>query len=195
MIEGKELLARISNNDEFAFMAFFDLYSKKVYQFIFKFIKEKSESEDLTQIVFIKLWEKRGMLNKVESVNGFVFTIAHRIVIDHFRLVQTKNKNLISNEYENDESSTTLTAEDLINKHEFEKIYNKAIDSLPPKRKAIFILSRHEGLTNKQIAERLDISVKTVENQMTSALLFLKDYFKQSDFILFIVFSIFYLME
>ena len=195
MIEGKDLFARISENDEFAFMTFFDLYSKKVYQFIYKFIKEKSETEDLTQIVFIKLWEKRAALKNVESVNGYVFTVAHRIVIDHFRLVQTKNKNLVSNEYESDESSTTLSAEDLLNKHEFEKIYNKAIDSLPPKRKEIFILSRHEGLTNKQIADRLDISVKTVENQMTSALFFLKDYFKQSDFILFIVFSIFYLME
>jgi RNA polymerase sigma-70 factor (ECF subfamily) len=192
MVEVNELLARISNNDEIAFMTFFDLYYKKVYLFIFKFIKEKTESEDLAQIVFIKIWEKRIYLQEVKSINGYVFSIAHRIVIDHYRLSKTKNNNLTSNLPYDETSATTLTSEDLLRKHEFETIYNHALDSLPPKRKEIFILSRHEGLTNKQIADKMCISVKTVENQMTSALYFLKDCFKQSDFFLFIFFCIFY---
>ena len=192
MIEENDLLLRISNNDEGAFMSFFDLYYKKVYHFIFKFIKEKTESEDLAQIVFIKIWEKRAILMKVESIDGFLFTIAHRIVIDHFRLVKTKNQKRTSTEVYDETLTTTVSSDDLLKRHEFEQIYNKAIDALPPKRKEIFVLSRHEGLTNKQIADKMGISVKTVENQMTSALFFLKDCFKKSDFILFIIFCIIY---
>jgi len=192
MTEENDLLLRISNDDEAAFMSFFDLYFKKVYKFIFKFIKEKTESEDLTQIVFIKIWEKRFFLQEVKSINGYVFSIAHRIVIDHFRLSRTKNNNITSSLSYDESSETKLTSEDLLRKHEFEKVYNNALDSLPPKRKEIFILSRHEGLTNNQIALKLGISVKTVENQMTSALSFLKECFKQSDFILFIIFCIIY---
>ena len=190
MAEVNELLARISDNDEIAFMSFFDLYLKRVYNFIFKFIKDKKESEDLTQIVFIKLWEKRGMLKNITSVDGFIFTMAHRVVIDYFRLTKSKHKINLENGYSGDSKSSSLTSEDFINRHEFELIYNKALALLPPKRKEVFILSRHEGLSNKQISERLNISIKTVENQMTSALFSLKEYFKQSDLIFFIVFSI-----
>lgn len=193
MTEEPDLFSRISDNDEKAFMSFFDSYFFKVYQFIFKFIKEKTESEDLAQIVFIKIWEKRTFLKEVKSVDGYVFTIAHRIVIDHFRLSSTKNNNLITNLNNNETSTSTLTSDDLLKSHEFEKIYNNAIDSLPPKRKEIFILSRHFGFSNKQIADRLGISVKTVENQMTSALFYLKNCFIQADFFLFIIFCIIYL--
>jgi len=192
MVENNDLLLRISNNDELAFMSFFDLYFKKVYNFVFRFIKEKTESEDIAQIVFIKIWEKRFILNEVKSIDGFVFTIAHRLVIDHFRLNKTKSKIQTTNEEYNQSSASTLTSEDLVRIHEFEKIYNQAIDNLPPKRKEIFLLSRHEGLTNKQIAEKLGVSLKTVENQMTSALFFLKDCFKKSDLILFLLFYIIY---
>jgi len=195
MTEENDLFQRISNSDEVAFMSFFDLYFKKLYQFIFKFIKEKTESEDLTQIVFIKIWEKRALLKEVKSIDGFVFTVAHRLVIDHFRLSKTKNNNLTSNEGYNETSASTLTSEDLTQMHEFEKVYNNALNELPPKRKEIFLLSRHEGLTNNQIAHKLGISVKTVENQMTSALFFFKKCFKQSDFILFIIFCIIYSQE
>lgn len=190
MIEEKELLLRISNDDELAFMSFFDLYHKRIYQFIFKFIKEITESEDLTQIVFIKLWEKRAMLGTINSVDGFVFTISHRIVIDYFRNKHSKFKKNIQVENPNDEQISTLSSEDLIKRHEFELIYNKALDLLPKKRKEVFVLSRHEGLTNKEISERLNISVKTVENQMTSALFSLKNYLKQFDFISLIFFII-----
>jgi RNA polymerase sigma-70 factor (ECF subfamily) len=192
MIEENDLLLRISNNDEKAFMSFFDLYFNKVYQFIFKFIKEKTESEDLAQIVFIKIWEKRVILKDVQSINGYVFTIAHRIVIDHFRLSSTKNNILTANQPYDETSSSHLTSDDLLKSHEFEKIYNKALKALPAKRKVIFILSRHEGLSNQQIADKLGISVKTVENQMTSALFYLKNCFRQSDFFLFIIFCIIY---
>ena len=191
MYNENELLERISNADESAFRQFFDLYVYKVYQFINKFIKDKAESEDITQIVFIKIWDKRSTLNTVKSIDGFVFTVAYRLVIDHFRSSDAKFQKNITYPFFNDDYQSSLTAEDSINKHHFESIYEKALEELPPKRKEIFSLSRHEGLTNKQISERLQISVKTVENQMTAAISSLRDFFNKSDFIIFIVFGIF----
>jgi len=190
MIEEKDLLLRISNNDELAFMSFFDLYHKRIFNFIFKFLKDITESEDLTQIIFIKIWEKRALMSTINSVDGFIFTVAHRIVIDYFRSKNTKHKKNIQFDHPNDEQISTLSSDDLMKRHEFELIYNKAIDLLPKKRKEVFVLSKHEGLSNKEIAKRLNISVKTVENQMTSALFSLKNYLKQFDFISLIFFII-----
>ena len=191
MSQEKELLVKISNADETAYRQFFEMYVNKVYQFIFRFIKEKTEAEDITQIVFIKIWDKRDTFNTIKSLDGFVFTVTYRLVIDHFRSSSVKFQKNFNHQFLSDEYKSSLTAEDSINKHHLESIYQKALEMLPPKRKEIFILSRHEGLNNKQIAERLQISVKTVENQMTAAITSLRDFFIKSDFFIFIVFGIF----
>jgi RNA polymerase sigma-70 factor (ECF subfamily) len=79
--------------------------------------------------------------------------------------------------------TTDLTADAIINKHEFESVYEVALQSLTPKRRTIFVLSRHEGLSNKEIASRLNVSVKTVENQMTASLSILREFFSRRDLV------------
>jgi RNA polymerase sigma-70 factor (ECF subfamily) len=190
MLKNKELLNRIYHADENAFKQFFESNVSIVYRFINKFIKDKAESEDITQLVFIKIWDKRASILSINSIDAYLFTIAHRLVIDYFRSNASKFKKNTDNPYLNDSFSSTYTAEDSLNKHEFDSIYEKAIQRLSPKRREIYILSRHEGLSNKEIAERLQISVKTVENQMTAALSSLKSFLSQSELgILFIFFT------
>lgn len=195
MTNEKELLLLISSSDEKAFMRLFDLYAKKVYEFINNLLKNPTESEDLTQVVFIKIWEKRATLKEVNYIGGYLFTIAHRTAIDYFRSSRGKHAQLIdyTNTYESVKHENTT--EDYLNKHEFEQIYNEGLSTLPPKRKEIFILSRHKGFTNKEIAEKLSISVKTVENQMTSALFYLKSHFKKHDIDCFVLVSVFLFFE
>lgn len=196
MLNEQDLLDRISNSDETAFMSFFELYVNRVYLFINKLLKDKTESEDLTQVVFMKIWEKRSGLKEVNSISGYVFTIANRTVIDYFRSSRNKQQKLVDNNAnDHDDTISHNSAEDALNKHEFEQIYAAGLSSLPTKRREIFILSRHEGLSNKEIAEKLGISVKTVENQMTSALSFLKQHFQKHDLGSFLVFLIILLFE
>jgi len=65
-----------------------------VYKFTFKYVKDKAESEDITQLVFIKIWEKKVDLSAIKSLDAFVFTIAYRQILDYFRSNEAKFKRI-----------------------------------------------------------------------------------------------------
>lgn len=182
MVE-KDLLARLKNADEEAFTQIFEMYVKKVYQFVLSYNKEKTEAEDITQNVFIKIWEKKLSINIDKSFEGFIFTIAYRLVIDYFRKNSVHFHRTTIIGLAEESIASQVNSDDLLKRHNLESLYEKALQSLTAKRKEIFLLSRHNGLSNKQIAEQLGISIKTVENQMTAALSSLKAFFSASDLI------------
>ncbi len=191
----KLLLEKIKQNDTKAFREIFNLYIGKIYSFICRYVKDKHEAEDLTQIVFQKLWENKASINLNKSFDGFIFTIAYHIIIDYIRQTTAK-KNINTVEIMLDATFITdLSADDLINKHQFESLYQKALETLTDKRKEIFLLSRHEGLSNNAIAQKLNISIKTVENQMTAAIACIKEYFKKNEFLLYIFFILEYFKD
>ena len=178
----KDLMIQLKNANEEAFRQVFDRYGKKVYRYILHYVKVGVEAEDITQNVFLRIWEKRNLLDPAKSFEGFIFTIAYRAVIDHFRANPKQLQSLFPADLITDSFVSTVGADALLNHHQLESIYQQALQALPPKRKEIFLLSRHGGLTNKQIAQQLGISIKTVESQMTAALSFLKNFFSHADF-------------
>ncbi len=184
MIEEKDLLERLKKDDEEAFRQIFDYYIKKVYQFVYGYLKDTAEAEDVTQMVFQKIWEKRAMIDTNKSFGGFLFTIAYRSVIDHIRKEATKKQWTKMGIVDTQETISYLTSDSLTNSHHLESLYQKALNALSQKRKEVFILSRHEGLSNKQIAEKLQLSEKTVENHMTAALSSLRAFFKAAEMVL-----------
>ncbi len=186
MIDERDLLRRVKDDDEEAFRQIFEFYVKKVYQFVYGYLKDKFEAEDVTQNIFQKIWEKRLMIDLNQSFSGFLFTIAYRSVIDHIRKEASKKQWDRIRDIDDEEPLSHLTADSLLNNHQFESLYQKALNALTPKRKEIFVLSRHEGLSNKEIAEKLDISLKTVENHMTAALFTLREFFNNSELVLII---------
>jgi RNA polymerase sigma-70 factor (ECF subfamily) len=186
-----DLLLKITEGDELAFKQFFEYYVKKVYQFTLGYVKHSAEAQDITQTVFIKIWEKRSDINFSQSIDGFVFTIAYRTIIDAFRRSSSKFPEKNRRELSDDMASSNRS-DDLLHAHHLESLYEKSLSNLPPKRKEIFILSRHFGLSNREIGERLGLSVKTVENQMTSALATLRRFFYNSDLIPAIILFLFY---
>jgi len=177
----KDLLVRLINSDEVAFKEIFDYYFKKVHRFVYSYVKETTQAEDLTQNVFIKLWEKKAGIDINKSFDGYIFTIAYRTVMDHFRQTEKRLLLTTSDAFLKESIISSSSSDELLNRHQLESLYEKALQTLPQKRKEIFLLSRHNGMSNKQIAERLNISVKTVENQMTAALSRLKEFFAHSD--------------
>jgi len=182
-----ELLVRVKNADNDAFRQLFKHYVKKVYGIIFSHLKNKADAEDLTQNVFIRIWNNRSSLDPQKSFDGYLYTIAYNLVIDHYRERKRITGNVFLELDETDMQFSPHTAEDSINRHQLDSLYQTAIDALPPKRKEIFILSRHDGLSNKRIAEILQISVKTVENQMTAALKTIKEIFNKAEFVFFLI--------
>lgn len=174
-----ELIVAVRNADHAAFRQLFDRYAEKVFHYINGYIKHKQQSEDLTQEVFKKIWEKRAQLDENKSLSGLLFTICYHQVIDFIRSGATQI-NYAALPDDNLELAGTMAADQKLQYGQLESLYQQAINQLPPRRKEIYLLSRHNSLSNKEIAEKLNISVKTVESQMTATLHFIRNFFQKA---------------
>lgn len=168
--EQVELLKR--GNME-AFSGLFRKYSERLYAFSLSITKDTYIAEEITQLVFLKVWEKRHKIDEYLSFKSFLFAISYSETMSWLRK-ETAEKRKINHWGEQLKFSTNETNFEV----EFNSIDNLAqqiIEQLPERRREIFKLSREQGLTNKEIAEKLGLSVKTVENQMTAALKTIKE--------------------
>lgn len=133
---------------------------------VFKIVKEKELAEDIVQEVFIKLWEKKEELTIETSLKSYLYRAAINTSYNHLQ----KNKRYPMLAIENMEIDDSVSISDKVEAKELEEKINQTLLLLPDACREVFVLSRWEGLSYKEIAETLDISVKTVENQMGKAL-------------------------
>lgn len=158
---------KLQKSDIESFNILYKKYSPRLYRFSLNYLKSPEEAEDIVQEVFCCIWEKRKGLNPEYSFNSYLFTIAFNIIKKHFIRLAQKNK--FKDEWiysllkQNDDLDTVLDYKFLLK--EVEAIVN----SLPNRRRLIFIKRKFVGLPIKQIAEELGISPNTVENQLTIA--------------------------
>jgi RNA polymerase sigma-70 factor (ECF subfamily) len=169
----KDIVQRLKSGEVQAFDEIYNLYSKRIYRFAYSFLKTKVNAEEIVQEVFLRVWEKRAKINKYYSFKAFLFTVSHNIIIDNFRenLKEQKYVEFLKENAVVFHSDTEMSIE----YSELNKMYWDAIDLLPERRRLIFKLHRIEGLSYSEISQKLNISNKTVENQMSSALKFLKE--------------------
>ena len=168
----QELVKRLKNGDVTAFDAVFMKYYKKVYFFARDLIKSHEEAETLVQDVFTKIWEKRETLEEDLSFESFIYTITYRTTISLVRKKIVEKKSM--EEYFNRHDNDIQTLFDEIAHHDYKQLAQKYIDKLPPRRKQVYLMSRGEGLTHKEIADKLGISVNSVKNHMVAALNYLR---------------------
>src|ERR1035437_6576693 len=170
-IENEALLVRnLSKGNILAFNTLFKEYSGRWYRFSYGYLKSEAESEELVQEVFTIIWEKRADLKEELSFKSFLFTIAFNIIRKHFR-TRSYFAEYFKSELNPDldmQTSQKITYNSL---HQY---ITELVNKLPERRKEIFIKSRFQGLTIKEIAEDIKISHKTVENQLTDALKFIR---------------------
>lgn len=140
------------------------------------FLKDKDESEEIVQGIFYRLWQKRQSVHFSTSVKSYLFTAVRNNCLKRINHMKVKNeyREMILS---GSEHSSYETA-DRVMSRELEKQIKAAMDGLPEQCGLIFRLSRHGNLTYAEIAEHLDISVKTVENQMGKALRILREKLK-----------------
>jgi len=165
-----QLVKSLSKGDIVAFNALFKEYSGRLFRFAYGYLKSETESEELVQEVFTKIWERRSCLKEELSFRSFLFTIAFNLIRKHFRTKKYLAKYFTTGVSEDFDTTTTQ-------KINYDSLYHyikELVDKLPEKRRDIFIKSRFEGLTIKEISEDLGISHKTVENQLTEALKFIR---------------------
>jgi RNA polymerase sigma-70 factor, ECF subfamily len=137
------------------------------------FLNDPDAAEDVVQEVFFKLWKNREELTIQTTVKSYLFRAVRNgcmNVIDHLSI---RDAYKLVNEEDIKESEANTIDEAIVS--ELEQKIRESIDLLPSERRKIFILSRFEGLKYREIADQLNISVKTVENQMYQALKFLRE--------------------
>ncbi|MBK7133513.1 MAG: RNA polymerase sigma-70 factor [Bacteroidales bacterium] len=164
------LVKNLSEGNLLAFNSFFKAYGNRLYRFALGYLKSEEEAEELVQEVFTVVWEKRENLKEELSFKSYLFTIAFNIIRKHFRTKAQLSEYLKAGTIDELDTNTTekITFDSLF------QYVNELVSKLPERRRLIFIKSRFEGLSVKEIAEELNISHKTVENQLTDALKFIR---------------------
>lgn len=163
------LKSRIARGDKEAFSLVFKKYYGKVFRFILSMVKQESVAEDLSQDIFVKLWGRRRKLPAISSIDNYLFIVARNRTLDYFRSASRKKECLDLSEdillsiASRDSSFERIDDQSLIN------AVRMAVNSLPPKRRDIFMMSRFDGMSNDEIAVLMGVTRKTVENQLTLA--------------------------
>lgn len=166
------LVQRLAKNDVQAFNELYNLYSRRIFGFAYGFLRSKEEAEGIVQEVFVKIWETRNNLRSDLSFSWFLFTIARNLILNklqHHQYEMRYQKDFLA-ETSGDDNNT----EEQVFYRDMSDHINNLIMELPPKRKEIFLLSRFEGLSYQEISEKLNISVKTVEVQISLALKYIR---------------------
>ena len=165
-----QLVHNLSKGNLLAFNTLYKEYSGRLYRFALGYLKSEEEAEELVQEVFTKIWEKRANLKEELSFKSFLFTIAFNIIRKHFR-----TKVYLSEYFKTGKSDDIdMQTSQKITYDSLYQYISELVNQLPNRRKEIFIKSRFEGHSVKEIAEELQISHKTVENQLTDALKFIR---------------------
>ena len=189
----KDYVECLKNGDFIAFDALFRKYSLNLYSFALSITRDSFASEEITQIVFLKVWEKRTQINEHLSFKSFIFSIAYNETISWLRKEKSEKRRI--SEFISVSRIQTDETEQTVEFRNIEDIAYQFIGELPAKRKEIFLLSRDHGMSNKEIAERLNISVKTVENQITSALKYLRENLGKHDILKLLVYFLMFHIE
>ena len=171
------LVGELKKGNEKAFIQLYDTYKDVIYAYSLKLLKSKTNAEEILQDVFMKVWQKRETLDVSRSFKSYLYTIARNKCFDFLEKAanDTKLKEAIFYQSQKSFSPTDLK----LVESDFERIKKEAYDTLPPKRREIFELSRQEGMTYDEIGERLGISTSTVKTQMNKALESMRTFFRE----------------
>lgn len=172
-------IKKLKKGDSAAYKILYEEYYQWLCNYVFKLCENKKLSEDLVQDMLIKFYVKRKKINITSSLKNYLFTSCHNQFLQHLRKKKIEYDYLDEIKWEAIASSMNPKEHP---KEEKLKRLHQLIDELPPRCKEVFIKSKLEETKYKDIAAELDISVKTVENQMSKALKHLK---KRANLIIF----------
>ena len=176
--EDHKLIIGIKKSDPAAYKQLYYKYSDPIFGFIYKNIREQELSRDLTQTIFMKLWENRSRLDSEKSIKSYLYKAANNRIIDHYRAKKT----LTTSDPAELEQGYEFNYDNSFLKDEI----HKAVNTLPQMQKNVFSLSRFEELSYREISETLNISERTVETHLRRAVIKLRELLSHLKIILFL---------
>jgi RNA polymerase sigma-70 factor (ECF subfamily) len=166
----QELLDRLKSDDDKAFRAIYSRYGKRCFGFALQKIKSREAAEEITQNIFISLWERRSTLS-IQNLESYLMVSVKYQVINFLESQLTREKFALTLPPQYDGENTvenTVFLQDLM------RALEKALDGLPEKTQEVYRLSRFENLSGREIAERIGLSEKSVEYHISQSLKFLR---------------------
>jgi len=182
-LENESIGTLLGQKDETAFEQVFKTYFKRLHAYAFTILKNDVEAEEMVQQVFFKLWERNESLSLSGSVSAYLYRAVHNESLNYIKHQKVRSNHQLHVAYsmknEVEHPAKKVMAGEL------EKKIHTALNELPEQCRTIFQMSRFDELKYREIADKLGISVKTVENQMGKALKLLRQ--KLADFLIFIL--------
>ena len=148
------------------FEVIFDEYYSPLKNFLYYKLADINLAEDIAQEVFIKTWDKRDTVVRA-TVKSYLYKIANNLAINHFNSGKKRFELKLS---ESHDRTISESPQYVMEKEEFAVRLNRALENLPESQRIVFLMNRMDDLTYKEIADRLEISVKAVEKRMQGAL-------------------------
>jgi RNA polymerase sigma-70 factor (family 1) len=173
----RELFARMAKGDEAAFADIFFHYIPFLQPHIFKMTRSEEVTQDIIHDTFLRLWIQREKLAAVENFRSYIYTISTNKTYDWLKKTANEKKAIAAAHIRN--IGYANITEETIDFNQSAEFINQAVAKLPPQRKLVFKLSREEGLSHDEIAEKLNISKNTVSNHLTEALRSIKEYLQK----------------
>ncbi len=168
------LLAELKSGNKIAFKHFYDKYHLPLYRKLLKLVQAEVIAEELLQDLFMKIWQKRELIDPEQSFKAYLYRIAERIVSDHYRKLAREVKL---------EREINITSIDIYEASkedaqvEFaQKIINEAIDTLPSQQKIVFRMCKIDGKSYEEVSKLLNISHATINTHISRASKSVKEY-------------------
>lgn len=184
-----ELVQKLQKGDVDAFDLVYEKYAGKIYGFTLKYLKSTDETEELLQSVFLKVWENYKTLKKESSFKSYLFTITYNEICNTFRRRSHLHKYI--GEQLIEYGQTTSETEEFIDYNSIKEQVDLIVSKLPERQRTIFLKSRQDGKSNKEIASELELSSGTVDNYISESLKFIRSNMQDKNFSALLLFSLF----
>ncbi len=171
----KELIRKLKKGNIDAFNQIFYAYSSKLYHFAYGYLKSKEDAEEMVQEIFSRIWDKRADIKEEYQFRSYLFSIAFNYIKKYFRSKALINKYI---EFATLSHSETEQIQEDTNYDSLKSMVDQLVDKMPEKRRAVFVKSRFEGKSSKEISVEMNISQSTVENHLNQGLRFLRQHLK-----------------
>lgn len=183
----KHVLINFQQGDIPAFQLIFHTYSPLIYSLAFKILKNREQSEEIVQETFLKAWIHRESLDESKDPWPFFYVIAKRLCFNELRSLKydtlAQKEILLQMQSENAQSNLLMM--------DIQQLLKESVALLPSRQQQVWIMSREEGKSHKEIAEELGISPNTVKNCLVQSLKTLRNTFKRADYLYFFLFLLF----
>jgi RNA polymerase sigma-70 factor (ECF subfamily) len=169
--QDEQIALLLSKKDEAAFEQVFKTHYKNLHAYAFTMLKDEDEAEEMVQQVFFKLWERSEHLSFSGSIAAYLYRAVHNESLNFIKHQKVKAGHRLHVAYS---MKNKMEYQGTMMRKELENKFREALNELPEQCRTVFQLSRFEDMKYKEIADKLDISVKTVENHMGKALKLLR---------------------